>query len=205
MYGLKQASRQWFTKLSTALVSLGYTQSKSDDSFFIKNKYGSFITLLVYIDDVILAENNMAEIDHVKRFLDSSFQIKDLSALKFFLEMEIAITSKGLSINQRKYALEILEDAGYLASKLITTPMDCSLKLHKMAGTPLSYPSSYRRIIGRLLNLTTTRPDLTYIVQYLSQYLATPTELHMKVVHRILRYIKASLGTGLFFPANSPI
>lgn len=156
-------------------MSLGYTQSKSEYSFFVKNKYGSFTALLVYVDDVILAGNNMAEIDHVKRFLDSSFKIKDLGALKFFLRLEIARTSKCLSINKRKYALEILEDAGYLASKPIATPMDCSLKLHKMAGTPLSYPSSYRRIIGRLLYLTTTRPDPTYIVRYLSQYLATPT------------------------------
>lgn len=131
-------------------------------------------------------------------------KIKDLGSLKLFLGLEIARSSKGLSVNQKKYALEILEAIGYLASKLATTPMDRSLKLQQ-ASTLLSDPSSYRGLIGRLLYLTTIRSNLSYDLQLLNQYLAAPTETHMKAVHRILRYIKASSGIGLFLLANSPI
>ncbi|XP_058008444.1 uncharacterized mitochondrial protein AtMg00810-like [Hevea brasiliensis] len=123
-------------------------KSKSNHSLFLKHTNSSFIALLVYVDDVILAGNDMTEIAFVKSFLDQTFRIKDLGTLKFFLGLEIAKNSKGIVINQRKYALEILSDAGYLASKPISTPMDDSLKLSKTGGTPISNVASYRRLIG---------------------------------------------------------
>ncbi|KAF2284216.1 hypothetical protein GH714_019935 [Hevea brasiliensis] len=98
----------------------------------------SSTALLVYVDDVILAGNDMTEIASVKSFLNQTFRIKDLGTLKFFLGLEIARNSKGMVINQRKYALEILSDARYLASKPVSTPMDSSLKLSKTSVTFVS-------------------------------------------------------------------
>ena len=203
LYGLKQASRQWFSTLSTALRSLDYHQCSSDHSLFVKKTASSLTILLVYVDDVLLAGNSIAEFNIVKHFLHSKFRIKDIGELKFFLGLEVARSSSGIVLNQRKYAMELLSDAGLLASKPASTPMDGALKLSKSAGTPLSDPSSYRRLIGRLIYLTTTRPDIAFSVQQLSQFMSSPNDSHLKAAHRVLHYIKACPGRGLFFPADS--
>ena len=101
---LRQANRQWFAKLSTAVISYGYTESKFDHSLFVKGyPTTSFTALSVYFDDVISADNNLHEIDRVKEMLDSTFKIKDLGDLKFFVGFEIASSSKGIPLCQRKY------------------------------------------------------------------------------------------------------
>ncbi|XP_061365655.1 uncharacterized mitochondrial protein AtMg00810-like [Gastrolobium bilobum] len=189
----------------SALISIGYKQSNADYSLFTKHNSSSFTALLVYVDDIVLAGNNMQEINYVKSFLDQQFKIKDLGYLRFFLGLEISRSKEGIILNQRKYALEILSDAGLLASKPASTPMDATSKLSSDTGTPLADEASYRRLVGRLLYLTTTRPDLAYSVQQLSQYVSKPTEVHMAAALRVLRYIKGSPGTGLFFSSTSAL
>ncbi|XP_061349772.1 uncharacterized mitochondrial protein AtMg00810-like [Gastrolobium bilobum] len=203
LYGLKQASRQWNSKLTSALCFLGYTQSSVDHSLFTLHQGNSFTALLVYVDDIVLAGNTMEEIKRVKSFLDQKFRIKDLGALRFFLGLEISRSKKGIILNQRKYALELLSDSGMLAAKPASTPLDPAIKLSCSSGSPLPDASSFRRLIGRLLYLTTTRPDLCFSVQQLSQYVSAPTDIHQAATHRVLRYIKSAPGLGLFFPAEN--
>ncbi|KAK8921731.1 hypothetical protein KSP39_PZI020888 [Platanthera zijinensis] len=205
IYGLKQASKQWYSKLSTALYSLGYKQSTSDHSLFIKTEGSAFTTILVYVDDIVLAGNCTSEFLSVKKYLHKQFQIKDLGPLRFFLGLEISRSKDGIIINQRKYALELLSDCGFLASKPASTPMDPSLKLRADQGSPFPDPSSFRRLIGRLLYLTTTHPDICFAVQQLSQFVSKPMDTHYIAATRILRYIKQAPGTGLFFPSNSDL
>jgi hypothetical protein len=100
--------------------------------------------------------------------LNDKFRLKDLGALKYFLGLEIARSTKGNFVSQRKYSLEILQDSGLLASEPVSFPMEHNLKLSRDVGSLLSDPSSYRRLIDRLLYLTITRPDLAYLVQTLS-------------------------------------
>jgi len=123
LYGLKQASKQWYDKLTTFLYMINFTHSKADNSFFIRKTETSFITCLIYVDDILIAVNNMKEIQVVKSSLNLAFEIKDLGHLKFLLGLEIARTRKGIHICQRKYALEILSDAGMTGAKPGTTPM----------------------------------------------------------------------------------
>jgi hypothetical protein len=205
LYGLKQASRQWYSKLSQALLYYGFEQSKSDHSLFIYKSNSIFLALLVYVDDIILASDNMNEIARLKSFLNEQFKIKDLGELKYFLGIEVARSKRGISLSQRKYALEILEEAGYLGCKPVDFPMETNLRLQSTEEDLLADPTSYRRLIGKLLYLTTTRPDISYSVGKLSQFMDKPAKVHMDAAYRVLRYIKHSPGQGLFFPVDSEL
>ncbi|KAB2628158.1 hypothetical protein D8674_032953 [Pyrus ussuriensis x Pyrus communis] len=186
LYGLKQASRQWFIKLSCALRKVGYQQSKADYSLFVRNHDGKFTALLVYVDDIILAGNNIQAIEDTKSFLFKQFKLKDLGQLRYFLGIEIARSSKGITLSQRKYALEILEDAGHLGAKPATSPMEQNLSLRKDEGQWVTDPSSYRRLVGRLIYLTITRPDLVYAVHILiarDKLMKTTINLHGQITY----------------------
>ena len=119
--------------------------------------------------------------------------------------MEVDRSTAGISICQRKYALELHSDTGHLGCKPATIPMDPNLKLSQDDGDLIEDPTSYRRLIGKLLYLTITRPDLSYSVNRLNQFLAAPRKPHLQVVFRILQYIKRTPGQGLFFSSNSKV
>ena len=164
LYGLKQASRQWNAKFCAIIKHHGFKQSKADYSLFIKKFNDSFIALVVYVDDILIASNNVREVEALKVSLDKHFKLKDLGGLKYFLGLEIDRSEKGISLCQRKYALEILNDAGLLACKPSKIPMEQNLKLSKLQGALLPDPEVYRRLEGRLLYLTITRLDIAYPV-----------------------------------------
>ncbi|XP_019167288.1 PREDICTED: uncharacterized protein LOC109163021 [Ipomoea nil] len=108
--------------------------------------------------------------------------------------------ASGLNLCQRRYALEILDEAGFTDCKPVHTPMVPGVRLTKDGGTILSDASGFRRLVGRLLYLTATRPDITFAVQQLSQYVDAPTTEHLAAAHRVLPYIKKAPGQGLFYP-----
>jgi transposase InsO family protein len=205
LYGLKQASRQWFEKLTTFLYAQGFTQATSDHTLFIKSTASSFTALLVYVDDIILAGTSLTIFDELKLALDQTFRIKNLGQLKFFLGIEVARSSKGISLCQRKYCLELLADAKLTSCKPASTPLDPSSRLHLDGGSAYHDVAAYRRLVGRLLYLTTTRPDIAYATQQLSQFMASPTLTHHQAALRVLRYLKRSPGRGLFFPQSSDL
>ncbi|XP_061363170.1 uncharacterized mitochondrial protein AtMg00810-like [Gastrolobium bilobum] len=159
------------------------------------------------MDDIVISGDDLDEINRVKAFLDSNFRIMDLGNLRFFLGLEVARSTEGIIINQRKYALEILSDSGMLSCKPSSTPMDSSNKLcqAKDSSEILSDAQPYRHLVGRLLYLTTIRPDLSFVVHQLSQFVSAPTTSHMNAAHRVLRYLKASPAQGLFFPSNNEL
>lgn len=146
--------------------SWGFIQSKADCSLFTRQQCESFISLLVYIDDVLIASNDKEQVQQFQVLLDHQFKLKDLGELKYFLDLEVARTSKGIALCQRKYALEILDDAGLLGCKPAKVPMEQNLKLSKYEGDLLNDPSKFRKLVGRLLYLTITR--LTLLMQCIS-------------------------------------
>ncbi|CAM8932740.1 unnamed protein product [Rhodiola kirilowii] len=205
IYGLKQASRQWFAKFSEALLEFGFHKSMNDYSLFTLVRGTDFIILLVYVDDVILTGTSQSIIDEIKRYIHQKFQIKDLGALKYFLGLEVARSHTGIFLNQRKYVLELLEDNNLTECKPSRTPMDIKHKLSLSQAPLLDDPLQYRKMVGKLIYLTITRPDLSYSVHVLSQFMQKPTQDHLQAVQRVLRYLKGAPAQGLFFPANSDL
>ncbi|CAM8979321.1 unnamed protein product [Rhodiola kirilowii] len=205
LYGLKQAPRQWFSKFSDSMLSFGFTQSSNDYSLFTYNKDGVFLALLVYVDDVILTGTSSTLIQTVKTFIHDLFRIKDLGQLRYFLGFEVARSSVGLFLNQRKYALELITEAGLLACNPSAMPMDTKHKLGLSTAPILSDPGPYRRLVGQLIYLTNTRPDISYAVHILSQFMHQPTEDHLTAAHRVLRYLKLAHAQGLFYPSGQSL
>lgn len=152
-----------------------------------------FLALLVYVDDIVIATNDENQACELKVLLDKEFGLKDLGHLKYFLGIEVARSSRGISICQRHYALQLLTDVGFLGCKARSTPMDVNLKLTQDDGELLPDPLVYRRLIGRLLYLTITRPDLSYSVNTLSQFVSKPRTTHLEAAYSVLRYIKRPL------------
>ncbi|MCH90089.1 retrovirus-related pol polyprotein from transposon TNT 1-94 [Trifolium medium] len=179
---------------------------QSQQEFFLFNVYApceNNVTLLVYVDDVVLTGNCLEEIKVTKGKLHEAFGIKDIGVLKFFLGLEMAHSDQGITLCQRKYCLDLLTETGNLGCKLSSIPMDPSQRLHHDDSTPHDNITEYRALVGKLLYLTSTRPDIAFHVQQLSQFLDAPTSLYFKVAHKVLRYLKGNPGTGLFFPRNS--
>ncbi|XP_047153119.1 uncharacterized mitochondrial protein AtMg00810-like [Vigna umbellata] len=189
LYDLKHASRQWFDKLSTFLISNNYIQSKSDHSLFIKRT-------------IVLAGNSMAEITHIKTLLHHQFCIKDIGELKYFLGFEVARSKKGIHLCQRKYALDILEETRMLGSKPCSTPFLSNTNSLYKTENYLDNPSLYCRLIGKLLYLTNTRPNLCFTINFLSQIMQEPTIHHYQALQHVLRYIKYNPSKGVFFAAD---
>lgn len=136
LYGLKQASRQWFQKFSDALISYGFTTSLNDYSLFTYSNKGQFIALLLYVDDVIITGTSTELIQTIKQFIDSQFKIKDLGTLKYFLGIEVARSAVGIFINQRKYVLDLLSETVLLGCKPSSTPMDTKQRLALSTAKP---------------------------------------------------------------------
>ena len=122
------------------------------------------------------------------------FQLKILGPSKYFLGLEIAKSSRGISLSQRKYTLSLLEDTSFLACKPSNLPMDPNLKLNLHDGDLLLDPSVYKRLIGRLFYLTISRPDITFVVNHLSQYMKEHRVRHLNGVHHLLLYLKSTPG-----------
>ncbi|GJR61685.1 ribonuclease H-like domain-containing protein [Tanacetum coccineum] len=173
LYGLKQAPRK-----------------KYDDVF---------IVLLVYVDDIVITRNNLFEIEKFKLFLKSKFQIKDLGKLKYFFGIEVLDNKDGIYLSQRKYCLELLHEYGLLAAKHVDTPLLENTTLNHVESDDdhlLSNVRNYQRLMGKLIYLTNTKPDISYVVHCLSQFMHAPLESHLDVALRVLRYLKGSLGRG---------
>lgn len=145
----------------------------------------------------------LEDLTNVKTVLDSNFGIKDLGTLKFFLGLEVAHSPQGITLCQRQYCLNLLTDTGVLGAKPVTTPMEPGSHLYQDDGPLHHNVESYRKLVGRLLYLTTTRLDISFVVQQLSQFLSKPTTCHYKAALRVLHYLKGTPGQGLFFSRSS--
>ena len=120
--------------------------------------------------------------------------------MKYFLVMEVARSGQsGIVITQRKYTLDLLSETGMLGSKPVITPINCNHKLGRLSSRPEVDKGRYQRLVGKLIYLSHTRPNIAFVVNIVSEFIHSPTEEHMEAMYRILRYLKGTLGKGLFF------
>nr|CAN80247.1 hypothetical protein VITISV_027801 [Vitis vinifera] len=200
LYGLKQSPRAWFSRFSFVVQEFGMFRSTADHSvLYHHNSSGQCIYLVVYVDEIVITSSDQNGIQKLKQHLFTHFQTKDLVKLKYFLGIEIAQSSSSVVLSQRKYALDILEETGMLDYKPVDTPIDPNVKLISGQGKPLGDPGRYLRLVGKLNYLTITRPDISFHVSVVSQFLQSPCDNHWDVVIRILQYIKSTPGQGVLY------
>ncbi|KAD6454826.1 hypothetical protein E3N88_09532 [Mikania micrantha] len=203
LYGLKQAPRAWFERLSSALIALGFKGSSTDPSLFIYSHGGTLLYMLVYVDDIILTGNNNQAMDQVVHSLGQTFAIQDMGQLSFFLGIEVIRAGADLILSQHKYISDLLTRANLSNAKPVVSPCTTTTTLC-LGDSPLfSDPVKYRQIVGALQYVTLTRPDITYAVNKVCQFMHSPTENHWSAVKRILRYLLGSSGDGLRISRHS--
>ncbi|KAG7593962.1 GAG-pre-integrase domain [Arabidopsis thaliana x Arabidopsis arenosa] len=205
IYGLRQAPRCWFSKLSSALTDYGFVRSHKDNSLFAYTRGSVVLHVLVYVDDLIVCGNDSAVITSFKAYLSRCFKMKDLGVLKYFLGLEVARGKDGIFLSQRKYCLDIIEECGLSGSRPVYSPLEQNHKLLSSTSPSFSEPDKYRRLIGRLVYLTHTRPEISYAVNVLAQFMQNPLQDHWEAAIRLVRYLKSSPGQGIVLSSSSPL
>ena len=202
LYGLKQSPRAWFGKFSKTMLLAGYFQSEGDHTLFIKHSNdGKVALLIVYVDDIIITGSDKGEIQNLEKYLATSFDIKALGMLTYFLGIEVAHSKSGIALSQHKYILDLLKETGKEDCRPAATPTDVNVKQkteQHEKDAPIN-KTSFQRLIGRLLYLNHTRLDIAFAVNSLSQFINDPRESHQTAADRILAYLKGTIRLGLFF------
>ena len=206
IYGLKQSPRAWYQKLSTTLNGRGFRKSELDHTLFTLTTPAGIIVLLVYVDDIVITGSDKVGIKETKEFLKSVFDIKDLGEMKYFLGIELCRSEEGLFISQRKYVLDLLKDAGAYGGKTAKMPMEDGYKAPREGELEDSKafhdPKLYRKLVGKLIYLTITRPDICFAVNQVSQHMQAPKEHHWRMVERVLMYLNGTQGLGIWMGCN---
>ncbi|KAL2247953.1 UNVERIFIED_CONTAM: Retrovirus-related Pol polyprotein from transposon RE1, partial [Sesamum indicum] len=205
LYGIKQASRQWNLEFTKQLERIGFTQSKADHCLFTIHTDVGFFCLLIYVDDVLIAGPCEHTIADFKNKLHNLFTIKNLGKARFFLGLEMGRSTEGMIITQGKYVRDIVADAGLAQCKATNTPLPAGLQFKAASGQQLSNPEPCRRLLGRLLYLGFTRPDICHATQQLSQFMQSPCQDHWEAAMHLIKYLKGTLHRGLYFNSDSSL
>ncbi|GJR06676.1 retrovirus-related pol polyprotein from transposon TNT 1-94 [Tanacetum coccineum] len=203
LYGLKQAPRAWYDMLSSFLISNDFSKGSVDPTLFIRREGNELILVQIYVDDIIFAASTPELCDLFAKIMCSKFKMSMMGKISFFLGLQISQSPRGIFINQSKYALESLKKYGYESCDLVDTPMVEKSKLDEDKEGKAVDPSHYRGMIGTLLYLTASRPDLQFAICMCARYQARPTEKHLNAVKRIFRYLKGTVHRGLWYPKDS--
>ncbi|KAK6131685.1 hypothetical protein DH2020_034592 [Rehmannia glutinosa] len=203
LYGLKQAPRAWYERLTTFLCDKGYKRGSVDKTLFIQ-KFKNGITIAqIYVDDIVFGSTSKQKLDEFIEYMSSEFEMSMVGELNYFLGLQVKQFDKGIFITQNKYAKNLVKRFGLDNKKHIKTPMGTNDKLSKDEnGTPID-PTLYRSMIGSLLYLTASRPDISYSVCVCARYQSSPKESHLKAVKRIIRYINGTTELGILYSSDT--
>ncbi|CAL2225004.1 unnamed protein product [Prunus armeniaca] len=176
--------------------------SNSDHTLFVKCDGRRLTELIVYVYDIVITGNDTREQLKLQKYLSREFEMKDLGDLKYFLGIEVARSKTGIFLSQTKYVMDLLTEKGMLGCKPADTPIEMNHKLCEDMDQEPTNKEQYQCLVGRMIYLAHTRPDITYDVSVVSQFMHSPSVSHRNAIHRILRYLKSAYGKGLMLSKN---
>ncbi|WVZ90573.1 hypothetical protein U9M48_036864 [Paspalum notatum var. saurae] len=199
LYCLRQAPRAWNAKLDASLHELGFTKNKCEHGLYMRGAAASRLLVGVYVDDLLIMGEQPMEIEAFKVETKKLFKMSDLGPLSYYLGIEVKQGRRGIELHQSAYAIKLLDKASMGRCNACTTPMEVRPKLSKNGTSPVVDATLYRSLIGSLRYLLHTRPELLFVVGYLSRFMAEPRMEHMAAMKQVLRYIKGTADYGLFY------
>ncbi|GJV35357.1 retrovirus-related pol polyprotein from transposon TNT 1-94 [Tanacetum coccineum] len=205
LYGLKQAPRAWYDLLSKFLLSQEFSKGTVDPTLFIRRQGKDILLVQIYVDDIIFASTTPELCDQFSKIMCSKFKMSMMGKISFFLGLQISQSPRGIFINQSKYALESLKKYGMESSDPVDTPMVEKSKLDEDTQGKAIDPTHYRGMVGTLMYLIASRPDLTFVVCMCARYQAKPTEKHLYVIKRIFKYLRGTVNRRLWYLKDSSI
>ncbi|GKD88150.1 putative ribonuclease H-like domain-containing protein, partial [Tanacetum coccineum] len=204
MYGLHQAPRAWYETLSTYLLDNGLQRGKIDKTLFIKRHKGDILLVQVYVDDIIFGSTKKELCNAFEKLMHEKFQMSSMGELTFFLELQVQQNKDGIFISQDKYVVKILKKFRFIEVMTASTPMETQKPLLKDKDGEEVDVHMYRTMIGSLMYLTSSRPDIMFVVRVCARYQVNLKVSHLHAVKRIFRYLKGQLKLGLWYPTDSP-
>ncbi|GKA38443.1 retrovirus-related pol polyprotein from transposon TNT 1-94 [Tanacetum coccineum] len=205
LYGLKQAPRAWYDLLSKFLLSQEFSKGTVDPTVFIKRQGKNILLVQIYVDDIIFASTTPELCDQFSKIMCSKFKMSIMGKILFFLGLRISQSPRVIFISQSKYALESLKKYGMESSNPVDTPMVEKSKLDEDTKGKVVDPTHYRGMVGTLMYLTASRPDLTFAVCMCARYQAKPTKKHLHAVKKIFKYLRGTVNRVLWYPKDSSI
>nr|GEU40224.1 retrovirus-related Pol polyprotein from transposon TNT 1-94 [Tanacetum cinerariifolium] len=205
LYRLKQAPRAWYDMLSSFLISQDFSKGLVDPTLLICRNGNDLLLVQIYVEDIIFAASTPELCDPFAKLMCSKFKMSMKGKILFFLGSQISQTPRGIFINQSKYAIESLKKYGFESCDPVDTPTVEKSKLDEDKEGKAITSSHYRDMIGNLLYLTASRPDLQFVICICARYQARPTKKHIHVVKRIFRYLRGVVNRGLWYPKDSSI
>ncbi|KAG8492199.1 hypothetical protein CXB51_009896 [Gossypium anomalum] len=200
LYGLKQAPRAWYARIDSYLLSLKFERSASEPTLYVKrNKTETQLVVSLYVDDLLVTGGDEVDLAEFKIKMKQMFEMTDLGLMTYFLGMEVNQTPGGILLKQESFALKVLTKFSMLNCKPTPTPVVAGVKLSSHEGHEEVCETTYRSLIGCLLYLTATRPDIMFAVSLLSIFMHCCNVQHFQAAKRVLRYIKGTLSYGLLF------
>ncbi|GJX77364.1 putative ribonuclease H-like domain-containing protein [Tanacetum coccineum] len=204
LYGLHQAPRAWYETLANYLLGNGFKRGKIDQTLFIKKQKGDILLVQVYVDDIIFGSTNKDLCTGFEKLMKDKFQMSSIGELTFFLGLQVQQKEDGIFISQDKYVAEILKKFNYTDVKSASTPVDLEKPLVKDGDADDVDVHLYRSMIGSLMYLTASRPDIMFAVCACARFQVTPKTSHLLAVKRIFRYLKGKPTLGLWYSRDSP-
>ncbi|GJW06687.1 putative ribonuclease H-like domain-containing protein [Tanacetum coccineum] len=204
LYGLHQAPRAWYETLSTYLLDNGLYRGQTDKTLFIKRVKGDILLVQVYVDDIIFGSTRKSLCTDFEQIMHKRFQMSSMGELTFFLGLQVKQKDDGIFISQDKYVGEILKKFSFSSIRTASTPMETNKALAKDEEGEDVDVHLYRSMIGSLMYLTSSRPDIMFSVCACSRFQVQPKVSHMFAVKRIFRYLKSRPKLSLWYPKDSP-
>ncbi|CAL8176394.1 unnamed protein product [Prunus armeniaca] len=199
LYGLKQAPRAWYEEINSYFEKAGFKTSLSEATLYVKFTESGILIVSLYVDDIIYTGSSRELLLDFKTEMMKQYEMTDLGLLHHFMGLGVIQTETYIFLHQKKYAKTLLDMFGFKDCKSIATPLAVNEKLSKQDGSEQADESLYRQVVGSLLYLTATRPDIMFVASLLARFMHGPTRKHMGTTKRVLRYIQGTLDYGIAY------